>query len=214
MFQLSISGTITNLTITLWNTATFKPNDPSDILTALFFTLPGDPTLTKVSGFLGAGSVGVEDGHDLTVPGGDVGGSWTYASGLSGAPGGANQGVSAVGFGLFGPKNLFPGAALPGDSPVPGGVGGGLTTAIDGGSMYNGGLSDRPLIKNVVVLTLDGIPVTFRLQDISNVSVQYGTSLSEPNIDAIIEQAIPEPSTAMLTASGIFLLALLRRKRS
>jgi hypothetical protein len=232
MFQLSISGTVTNLVITLENTATFKPNDQADILTAVFFNLPGDPTLTKVSGVLGAGSVGVEDGHNLTVPGGVVGGSWAYASDLWCAPDGANEGVSAASFNLFSPKNLFPGAALPGDWYRPGGVAGGLTTATDtggkcnespkciggflwpGGFMCNGGLSDLPLIKNTVVLTLDDLPVKFRLQDISDVSVQYGPSLrGYPNIDAILE-TIPEPGTAMLTAFGAFLLALLRRKRS
>ena len=124
-FSLSISGTATNLLVTLTNLATYKPNDPSDILTAVFFSLAGDPTLTKVSATLNAGSVGVEDGFTLTVPGGVVGGSWAYAAGLSGAPGNANEGISAVGFGLFGHHNLFPGSALPGDGPIPGGVGGG-----------------------------------------------------------------------------------------
>ena len=45
-----------------------------DILTAVFFSLTGDPTLTKVSALLNVGSVGVEDGS-LTVAGGVVGGS-------------------------------------------------------------------------------------------------------------------------------------------
>src|SRR5258708_7356641 len=42
-FSLSISGTATNLLVTLTNLATYKPNDPSDILTAVFFSLAGDP---------------------------------------------------------------------------------------------------------------------------------------------------------------------------
>jgi len=79
-----------------------------------------------------------------------VGGSWAYAAGLSGAPGGANEGISSAGFALFGPGNLFPGAALPGDSSTPGGLDRGLTTATDDGSKYKGGLSGRPFIRDSV----------------------------------------------------------------
>jgi len=55
-FSLSVSGTTTNLLVTLANLAAYSPNDPPDILTAVFFSLAGDPTLTKVSGVLNAGS--------------------------------------------------------------------------------------------------------------------------------------------------------------
>ena len=48
VFNLSVSGPTTNLIVTLTNTALYKPNDPPDILTAVFFSLTGDPTLTKV----------------------------------------------------------------------------------------------------------------------------------------------------------------------
>src|SRR6266851_6673091 len=64
-FALSISGTTTDLIVTLTNLGTYKPNDPPDILTGVFFTIPGDPTLTKISGVLAAGSVGVENGNVL-----------------------------------------------------------------------------------------------------------------------------------------------------
>jgi hypothetical protein len=211
VFNLSVSGTTTDLVVTLTNTALYKPNDPSDILTAVFFSLTGDPTLTKVSALLNAGSVGVESGSNLTVAGGVVGGSWTYAAGLSGAPGSANEGISAAGFSVFGPGNLFPGAALPDDSPTPGGVGGGLTTAVDDGSQYNGGLSGRPFIKDSAVFTLGAVPASFTLAGISAVSFQYGTTLgSEPNVAGIL---VPEPSAVALAFAGIVLLGLLTRKR-
>jgi hypothetical protein len=211
IFNLSVAGTTTNLIVTLTNTALYKPNDPPDILTAVFFSLTGDPTLTKVSALLNAGSVGVESGSNLTVAGGAVGGSWAYAAGLSGAPGSANEGISAAGFSLFGPGNLFPGAALPGDSPTPGGVGGGLTTATDDGSQYNGGLSGRPFIKDSAVFTLGAVPASFALSGITNVSFQYGTTLgTEPNVPGTL---VPEPSAVALTFAGILFSALLNRQR-
>ncbi|HXI85181.1 MAG TPA: XDD4 family exosortase-dependent surface protein [Verrucomicrobiae bacterium] len=210
-FSLSLSGTTTNLLVSLTNLAKYKPNDPQDILTAVFFSLTGDPTLTKVSALLNAGSVGVKNGSTLTVPGGVVGGSWAYAAGLSGAPGGANEGISAAGFGLFGSANLFPGAALPGDGSTPGGLGGGLTTATDDGSKYKGGLTGRPFIKDSAVFTLGAVPASFTLSGISGVSFQYGTTLgTEPNLPGIL---IPEPSAVMLAILGIVLLGLINRQR-
>ncbi len=210
-FSLSVSGTTTNLLVTLTNLATYKPNDSPDILSAVFFSLAGAPTLTKVSGVLNAGSVAVEDGSNLTVPGGVVGGSWAYAAGLSGAPGSANEGIGAAGFGLFGSGNLFPGATLPGDSSPPNGVGGGLTTATDDGSQYNGGLSGRPFIKDSAVFKLGAVPASFTLSGISTVSFQYGSALvGEPNVPGIL---VPEPSVVALTGCGLLLLGLLQRQR-
>jgi len=210
-FSLSLSGTTTNLLVSLTNLATYKPNDPQDILTAVFFSLTGDPTLTKVSALLNAGSVGVKNGSTLTVPGGVVGGSWAYRAGLSGAPGGANEGISSAGFTQFGRANLFPGASLPEDNSPPGGLGGGLTTATDDGSKYNGGLSGRPFIKDSVVFKLGAVPASFTLSGISTVSFQYGTMLgTEPNVPGSM---VPEPSSVTLAVLGIVFLSLINHQR-
>ena len=207
-FNLTISGTITQLVVTLSNDATYTPDDQPDILTAVFFTLAGNPTLTRVSGLLAPGSGGVENGTNLTVAGGVIGGSWTYKSGLSGAPGGANQGISSAGFGLFGPGDVFPGAALPDDTVVPDGSGGGLTTIPDGGS--SDGLNGRPYIQHAAVFTLGDVPASFALSDISNVTFQYGTAFDEGSTPGTL---IPEPSSIALAAVGLVLLGLLNRKR-
>jgi len=156
-FSLSVSGTTTNLLVTLTNLATYKPNNSPDILSAVFFSLAGNPTLTKVSGVLSVGSVAVEDGSNVTVPGGVVGGSWAYAAGLSGAPGSANEGIGAAGF------------------------------ATDDGSQYNGGLSGRPFIKDSAVFKLGAVPASFTLSGITNVNFQYGSALvGEPNVPGVL----------------------------
>lgn len=201
-FDLSISGTTTNLVVTLSNTAVYTPNDDPDILTAVFFTLAGNPTLTKISGVLNAGSGAVENGTNLTVAGGVIGGSWCYLGGLTNAPRGANQGISSAGFNIFGPPDVFPGAALPDDSPVPDGIGGGLTTTVDAG--ISDGLSGRPFIQYSAVFTLGDVPASLTLADISDVNFQYGTALSEGNI--------PEPTSLALTALAIGGLLLLPRR--
>jgi len=205
-FALTVSGTTTDLVVTLTNTANYKPNDGPDMLTAVFFTLTGDPTLSKISALLNTNSVGVENGATLTVPGGVVGGSWAYAAGLSGAPGGANEGISAAGFSWFGPGNLFPGSALPGDSG-PDGVGGALTTAVDDGSKYNGGLKGRPFIMDSAVFTLGDVPASFNLSQISGVGFAYGTMPDQ------IIATVPEPSAIALAGAGLLFVGVFGRRR-
>jgi hypothetical protein len=204
-FDLSISGPVTNLIVTLSNDATYTPNDVPDILGAVFFSITGNPTLTRISADLASGSSVVSAGTNVTIVGTDVGGSWTYKSGLSGAPGGASQGISAAGYGLFGPMNIFPGNALPGDTVVPDGAAGGLTTVPDGGT--SDGLDGLPFIKSAAVFVLGDVPGSFTLDDISDVSFQYGTGLDEPNLTTI-----PEPTSVMLAGFGLVLLALIRRR--
>jgi|SRR5579862_3573248 len=209
-FALTISGTTTDLVVTLSNTATYKPNDSPDILEAVFFTLAGNPALTRISGVLNTNSVGVENGSNLSIPSGHIGGSWAYSNSLSGAPGGANEGLSASGLsGMFGSGEVFPDAIMPGDSSPPNGVGGGLTTSVDDGSQYNGGLSGKPLIKDSAVFTLGNVPASLTLAQISTVSFGYGT-LPDQTFPATL---VPEPSSVSLALAGIALLGLLGRRR-
>ena len=42
------------LTVRLTNTATYDSRVPTEILTAIFFSLPGNPTLSQTTGFSGA----------------------------------------------------------------------------------------------------------------------------------------------------------------
>ncbi len=210
----SVSFDITvfnNLRVVLTNTSTHDVKVPSEVLTALFFDIVGDPSLTPVSAGLGPDSAVWFGGTD---PGGIVGGEWAYRSGLAGAPGGAHQGLSSAGLNLFGPHDRFPGSNLQGpDSPD--GLQYGLTSAGDdpstGNTPVTGGYA---LIHSSVVFTLGDLPSGFRLADISNVSFQYGTSLCEFTTFADPPSETPEPGSAALAAIGFALLAaapLLRR---
>lgn len=210
VFDLSVSGTTTDLVVTLSNTAGYNPNDSPDILTAVMFTIAGNPTLTRISGVLDSGSTAVESGTNLTIASGHIGGSWVYQNSLSGAPGGANEGISSAGLtGIFGSMGVFPDAAMPDDSSIPDGVGGGITTSADDGSLYNGGLKGLPLIKHSAVFTLGSVPGSFTLSDISTVSFGYGT-IPDQTFPATL---VPEPSSVALALAGISLLGLFGRRR-
>jgi len=194
-----------SLTVTLTNTSKGDVLVPSDVLTAVFFTVAGDPELKPVSAVLAGGSNVL---FGSTDPGGVVGGEWAYKNGLSGAPQGADEGISSSGLGLFGPSNLFPGSDL--DNPTdPNGLNYGITSAGDNSATGNKMVTEsEPLIKNSVVFTLSGLS-GFRFEGplVTNVSFQYGTDLSGPNLP------IPEPATMLLFGSGLLGLAAVGRKR-
>lgn len=162
-----------------------------------------------MSAVLTPGSAVVFGGSD---PGGVVGGEWAYASSLVGAPGGATEGIGSAGFGLFGPGDLFPGSDL--QSPVsPDGIQYGITAAGDNIATGNAAVTgDNALIKNSVTFTLGGLPTDFlpSQRNITNVSFQYGTALTEPNIPGRDTQ-IPEPSTLLLLT--VVLIGLAQAKR-
>jgi VPDSG-CTERM motif len=204
-FTTSLAG---NLILTLTNTGTADVNDPSKVLTAVFFDIAGNPTrtLSSVSAVLGAGSTVVYD-PDGQPAGGVVGGEWAYANFLASTnPFNATQGVSSAGLGLFGAAT-FPGADLAG--PPNGAVNGvqygilptGWTSAGDNAGLTGSG----GLIKNSVVFDLGA----FTLADlglISNVGFQYGTAFGE--------NQVPDGggTTLMLLGSALACLGVLRRR--
>jgi hypothetical protein len=201
-----------NLVVTLENTATFDPNDPADILTAVIFNIQGNPKLTPVSAELGPDSSVI--GHALPMGfNGDVGGEWAYRNGLTKAPQGANEGISAANLKWFNKKtDLFPGDNLQGGK-APSGINFGLTTLNDFPGNNKGGTKNQHLIQTVVVFTFAGLPENFNLSEISDVTFQYGKSLKQPEIAGELIDVVPEPSAITLVAAGLLgAVALARRK--
>jgi hypothetical protein len=201
----------TDLIITLSNTTLADVQAQEDVLTAVFFTLAGNPVLTKTSAVVPAGSTVY---FGITDPGGVVGGEWAYNPALKKAPFDAQLGIGSAGFSAnaeFDGTMMFPGNNLDGNAG-PDGISYGILSAGDntttGNSAVTGG---NPLIKNSVVFTM-GLPTNYVLtaSSISDVSFQYGTALNEPNDPGAL---IPEPSSIALAAAGIGLLGLFGRRR-
>lgn len=216
--DFELSGT--TLTVSVQNTSLTDVLDQAQMLSAVFWC--GNGTLTPVSALLGAGAVvQYATVNGSTAPtGGNVGGEYAYAA--AALPGGATNGISASGFGVFGNGNfngpdLSPPAAVNGFNYAITSAGDNITTGNNPVTGVGGGAN--PYVQNTnpagfaVVFTLTGFTGT--LADISCVSFQYGTALTDTNIPGIPSGVVPEPSSlaiAGLGALGLFGYGLRRRR--
>jgi len=200
------------LQITLANTETGDANTTANLLTEIFFN--GASGLTPVSAIVPTGQKEWNSGVSTTLSSNlDVGTGWGYGyTGGSGdeslganPPHGATDAISSAGTGNWLGHSDF----------------GGPRTSLDGapyglvplGFMSTGGTHDGlsngqsdPTFENTVVLTLSNW--TGSLSSIANVSFQYGTVSSNPNLTAT---ATPEPTTAGCFLIGYGVLAVTRR---
>jgi hypothetical protein len=211
------------LTVTLINIATSDNTSsdkdvPANTLTGVFFNLTGNPTLIPGSATITAGSMVLEPGVTCDIGPCDefttnVGGEFRYGTGAF--PGGAGHAIASSGYGDLGAGN-FGGPNLDDPNAVDG-INFGIISN-DPSFEPNGGLL-RPLIQNQVVFILTGVNDLIDVDGlsipVSNVSFQYGTSLTEPRItgDCVdCTQDTPEPTTLLLLGWGLAALGLYRRR--
>jgi hypothetical protein len=207
--DFTVSGS--NLTIKLTNTSTYDVLVPSNVLTAIFFDLTGVGPLTPVSALLSGGSAVFYDPQGQPT-GGNVGGEWAYNEGLAGLPYGAAQGISSTGLGIFGQPN-FNGPNLSGPIAL-NGLNYGILSAGDNAITGNGGITgSEGLIKNEVTFTLGGLPSGFTEADLNltNVSFQYGTALTEPNIEH--RASVSAPATLTMFVLGLIMVGSIGQLR-
>lgn len=184
------------LAVTLENTSNADVLAPRDVLTAVFFTLAGDPHLQPVSALVLGGDIVLFGSPEA---GGGVGGEWAYKNHLAGAPRHADEGISSSGLGLFGPGNRIPGLNLQGPKS-PDGLQYGITSAGDNPATGNAPVTGlNALIDHRVMFTFD-LPEYYIFHAVQNVSFQYGTSFCDANIKGYV---VPEPGSFVLVAIGI-----------
>src|SRR5271154_6694362 len=171
-----VTFVVTNLqlVITLSNTAAFDSDDRADILTGIFFTLGGDPTLTRTSALRGPDTA-IKGRPGVSGPGMEVGDEWAYRNDLTSATNEPNEGITLASLKNFGNKRYrFSGPKL----ASPSGVQFGVTTDFDNLGNDKSGIKHKQLIENTVIFTMGGLPTNFTIAEISNVNFQYGTSLN------------------------------------
>jgi len=193
------------LYVLLTNTSPDDVLVPAQILTAMFFDME-EGSLTRQWAHLGDGSsVLFAPSTDVagnaitggTYANGDLGAEWAFSD-VSGAPHGAGYGISSAGLGLFGKEDRFDTTRNLQGPDAPNGLQYGITSAGDSAGTGNAAVKgSSALIQSGVLFAFLASP-DFQLDDISNVSFQYGTSLTEPNITYA-----PEPSTIALVITGL-----------
>lgn len=225
--QAVFNLTGSTLTVTLTNTSTQDVTIPAEVLTALLFTEAGAGTLTPVSArVLNYGVQGndVNASHisywnsssNNAYPGssdgtlnGSLNSEWGYSaahgissSGLSGGPGGSS---------LFGqPWTTLPNITGHNTLWSPSALNGlqyGILPLADNPATGNGGLTSGPLSRGGVVFTFN-VTGAFSLEDIQDISFQYGTCQCEPNIPP---PPVPEPASMALLGIGVAALAVRKR---
>ena len=220
-FDTASFGGVNYLTVVLTNTATYDSQIPTEILTAIFFSLPGDPTLSRTAGLSGAytnpfNGSDIKGGPDVL----NIGTEWAYRSGLSVS--GFNQGLSSIGTNLFGAGDRFITCSdcdLQGPD-APDGLQYGITTTNDNGANDNGGVDGAELVRNSVLFLLGGIAAGFDPStSITSVRFQYGTDLAETYFGnggysgGGGSSRVPYPSSLALIGFGALGAVLVARRR-
>jgi hypothetical protein len=207
-----------DLVVTLSNLGTSNTNSPGDIVTGVFFDVAGNPALTPVSATVGPDSKVI--GHHQPIINGDVGEEWAYNGDLVDAPAGDVYGISSTKLksSFFKKSELFPfpDGKIRGTSPLSGAQFG-ITSLNDVLNDELGGLKNKPLIQNTVVFvfSLPSNLSSLTVEDISDVTFQYGTSIKKGlDITGEMVAQVPEPSTVTLVALSLVGALALTRSRT
>lgn len=184
-------------------------------LSAVFWDFSGTGTLSAVynntpvnGGTWDATNVTSTNGGNVNNPNGyNAEQLWAFRNDLSGAPGGADYGLSAAGLGLFGPTNMLQSG---GPHPQPNGPDGTIISPT--GDPFNGG--SRPQFRSFVEFVFnvdhDFFPSDLSAINVTNVRSQFNTGL---NPDEQVEMVLVPLPPAAWAGIGCLGIAVAARRR-
>jgi PEP-CTERM motif len=203
--SVTFTTSATQITVHLVNTDG-DALQPTDILTAVFFSCTGCGTLTPVSAITSGDTY--LGSSVLLASGSSVGTEWEYLAGLNQY--GQTAGISSTGLGIFGNGNFAPGGdAL--DGP-----GWGIVSASDNPATGNGGVTGVPVTHDDVNFVLSCSTNCSGATFGTSVTFQYGTALTEPSVGGTGpggQNLVPEPTSLLLFGSGLAMTAYRARRK-
>jgi hypothetical protein len=178
--------------------------DSTYLLGAVFFNYTGPGTLAANDTSSGAVLPNGDGVIGSLTSGATIGSYWAYGSGVTGGPNGASQVLTGVGYGL---GNLPSTGNMGPDGQKVGGADGSL---LGWNNVKNANASvtgHEPVAYTTIQFTLMGsdLPSSLVALDFTDVTFQYGTSLTDTEIAGNLVVPLREPNYGI--AAGILMLS-------
>lgn len=196
-----------SLQVTVSNTSLTAAASANDVLTAFYFSVNPEVSLSPLSAML-ANPAGLLNCATCPANTTNISGEWAYANNLAGVIAGQNVNIASAatqGTLLTSTNSMFGGPNLSGSANA-GGIDFGLVSSFTT-STGAAAITGSPLVSNQVIFNFMA-PSNFNLSLIGTVGFLYGNN----SYSFMATADAPEPATYLLIGSALIGLGMLRRR--